>query len=287
MARYNTRAGQKGNMILLTSLTMGFASLLTLIAISFGSLFWLNGKTQTFANQLALAGACRINEYDRVGRMNSMIACCRQLVYSSRMDYDQANTNYPHLTGLAQDLLNEAHEGALLLETDRTQLRNLITSEVSQTIQAKFNAEKDSYKLTMPCLKVGVPELLTRNLGQVDNIKSNVEEMKGFDELEDHDQTQYIDSQSKLYKENINARLPGSDSHLNFRISCLAAPVDDTVAPARVVLRDVFEYTPDGHLASAVWVELATDVETGLGPKGNGRMHLVGAATAAGGSPMP
>src|SRR5438093_12158379 len=110
---------QRGNWIIMdvVFLTL-FAAILT-IACSFGSTFFIYNRLQASANEVALAGARKLNEHDSIGQINNMIGRCRQLAYSSTKKYDDVMAHYPQLETLAQELRDEAQSSANELETQR------------------------------------------------------------------------------------------------------------------------------------------------------------------------
>jgi hypothetical protein len=274
----------RGNMLVLVSVFMSTIVLALMLAGSFSAIFFQHNRLQTFADEIALSGARKLNERDRLGQMNNMIARCRQLVYSSRDTYEEVNTHYPHLNNLASQLLDEARDGAHDLEIERQYLKNLAITEANNAMQTKFNSEKNRYAINLPWFKASVPSMPTPKIGQVKDIESNITMLTGFDDLESYDLSMgYIFTASKLYKKNINAKLPGSDNDLNFKITSLAAPVEKIVSPGRVILANVYVAAPEDNLRSAVQIELRANIATGLGAAGGGQSKILGTAAACGG----
>lgn len=272
-------------MIILVSFLLAVVCVLILIALSFAGLVFQQNRLRTSADEISLAGARALNKKNRIGQMNDMIARCRQLVHSSRNQYDKAVSDHPNLSQLANKQLQEARDGAALLETQRVYLKTLAANEAKVAVINKYNSLKSTYQITLPWMKVSNFKLQHRYLGKLKDVESNVEELKNLSSLESHDQSaSYVstDPGMKLYKDGINAKLPSPDSSLAFKLSSLPAPVEGTVAPARVALADYFlNVTPD-EIPSAVQILVTVDVSTGLGAAAKNVMAARGTASTTG-----
>jgi hypothetical protein len=78
--------------------------------------------------------------------------------------------------------------------------------------------------------------------GSASDTQSNVENSATYPELRDYDQhSHYFEKGSNLYMGNINAKLPSPDSDLDFKLASLPAPVENTVAPPRLITRRSFK----------------------------------------------
>jgi len=288
----------KGNMLIMVSVFMALIAVLVLLACSFGAIYFEHTRLQQSANEIALAGARKLNENDRVGQMNNMIARCRQLVFCSTQNFNDVDTSYHHLHHLAEQLDEEARDSAMLLETERHQLATLSRSEANDAMEAKFNEIKVSYPMSLPWIKVSTPTVASQVEGKLHDVQSNVAEMKGFHELELHDAAYpYLQSYAdgvKLYKEHTNARLPGTDASLNFKIASLPAPVaatsgislisaQTTVSAARAVLASKFRNIDSDELPSACQVTLSLGVSTTLGASSQSHAQAIGTAVVTGG----
>lgn len=281
------RRTEHGNMLLLSGVFMASAAVAIILAMSFAGLLFAFNRLQTTADELAIAGARKLNELDRIGQMNNMIARSRQQVYACRQQLEVAQTHHPQLVDLTHRLLEEARDGAAELEHQRTHLRGVNSSEVQAAVMEKFNQIKGRHALVLPWINAGIPETPQIKLGYIDQVQSNVTVLENLDELHNADIGPSVsDSQSDLYKENIDARLAGSDGDLSFKMSSLPAPVLETVAPARETLANSFRTSPGDHLQSAVQVEIVLKVDTMIGASGSGKFHSIGTALATGASKM-
>ncbi len=282
------RKSECGNILVLVCVFAAVNALAMIMSCSFGGLFFVHNRLQTSADEIALAGARKLNETDRLGQMNNMIGRCRQLVFSSRKTNDEALERYPQLRNLSQQLLAEARQSASDLEAERVRLASIAHDEALISMHNKFNEIKGSYPMSLPWLKVSEPVMRVSDIkfGKMNGAQSNVSELKGLDELAAHDASSlYIHSASHLYRESINARLPaGSDGSLDFKISSLPAPVEKTISPARVTLAKNFRQINSDHLPSAVQIELKLDVATGLGTPAGNQLVVTGTGAAVGGA---
>lgn len=279
------RRRARGSVLVLGSFLMAFLALALLIGYSYGGLFFEHNRLQASANEVALAGARKLNEFDRLGQMNNMIARSRQLVFEGRRQLEEANDKYPGIAALANDLLDEAHESAVLLENQRSLLNVVARSEANIAVQSKFDEVKGSYAMFLPWMKVETPELAGYQCGRCTGVESNVEFMATLSGLASFDKEKgyVVGDLHPYYKSHVNAKLSGPDSDLDFKISSLAATVKNSTPPARIILPGNFHSIASGDLPSVCRVKLWLPVSTGYGPYAGGKMSCVGAAAATGG----
>lgn len=278
----------EGSVLVLGSFLMAFLALALLIGYSYGGLFFEHNRLQASANEVALAGARKLNEFDRLGQMNNMLARSRQLVFEGRRQLEEANEKYPGIAALAGELLDESHESAVLLENQRSLLNVVARSEASMAVQQKFDEVKGSYAMFLPWMKVETPELAGYQCGRCNGVESNVEfigtlsGLAGFDKEKGY----IVGELHPYYKGHVNAKLSGPESDLDFKISSLAATVKSSTPPARIILAGNFHSIGAGDLPSVCRVKLWLPVSTGYGPFAGGTMSCVGAAAATGGLPQ-
>ena len=289
-------------MLIVVSVFTAVVAVGMIVTCSFGAVFFEQNRLQGTADEIALAGSRVLNENDRIGEMNNMLARCRQLVYSSRQDYSQVDSSYEHLRNLASQLVNESRESASTLEHERSSLAVIARNEAEVAMHNKFNELKNTYPMSLPWLQVGQPQIELSQLGKLQGVQCNVAEVTGFDTLSAFDHASgflHIYPDLNLYKEHSNARLPGSDSDLNFKLSSLPAAVGDkppadaaqassmlnvSVAPARAVLASKFAHADSDDLPSACQVKLLLRIGTGLGAHAEATARAVGSAAATGGN---
>jgi hypothetical protein len=287
---------QTGNILVLSCVCFAVACAALIMGYSFASLFFVNNRLQAVADEIAIAGAKKLNDKDRIGQINNMVARCRQLVYSSRKDLDDTKQKYPDLVSFAEPLLNEARDSAYLLESERRNIAGRAQSEAAQIMQSEFDQAKGKFPMTLPWLKIETPKLTGFKFGRIEDVQSNVEELKSdFKDLKQHDDGfNHIDRVPlpglPLYRCDVDfpdgLKLPGDDNNLTFKLSSLPAPVDGIIAPAREVLPEKLKDLPKGSIPSAAGVSLQMKVETGLGFKAGANMALDGTATTTGACPQ-
>lgn len=297
---------QRGNMLILVSVTMTLIAMGLTVGLSFGGVILAQTILQSYANEMALSAACRlngadeteqaqgINSNDREGQMNNMIVRCRSMVYESKLNNDQTVTdNFPQLQGLADQLYLEAKQSARDLELERRNLKNVSEQEATNEINNQMQS-RSQFKLTLPWIQCSSVRLATTNgitFGQVKDVQSNVTRLDDSNNLRSEDDTyKYVRQQSNRYNANINAKL-ASDPDLDFKLSSLQPPVNGEIAPARLILPPSFVRasqvsTPQGDLNSAVRVKLVMNLETKIGAATNNQITVCGFATTTGGGLM-
>lgn len=281
--------GSSGSVLVLACVMFSVLAIALLVGYSFGGLFFTQNRLQTSANEIALAGARKLNEYDRVGQMNNMTARSRQLVAYSRKQLDQCQSDNPGLVPLAQQLLDEARNDAQSLDVQRKKLRLLAQAEAFDAMDNKLAEVEETYPMNLPWLKVTMPVMVEANFGKCAQVESNVEQLNFIDEVEAKDgSSSYVTNGGglKLYKNDINAKLDGLDSDLNFKISSLPAPVEKTVSPARLVLASTYRDNSGDQIPSCCQVKIKLNVSSNLGVKSGGTLESTGTAGATGALPQ-
>lgn len=123
MARsHNKQRSNEGNILVFTCVGVVILVVCMLMAYSFSGLYFEHNRLQASADEIALAGAKKLNARNRIGQMNNMISRCRQLVYSSRDDYNTIKEEFPQIERIADQLLQESRQSALDLETERKKI---------------------------------------------------------------------------------------------------------------------------------------------------------------------
>jgi hypothetical protein len=283
-----SRNTQKGNMLIFACVAMAVLALGTVIAFSFGGLFFVHNRLQTACDEIALSGARKLNDRNRLGQMNDMVARSRQLVFATRQQQQQVESlgNAPLLEKMSLQLTNEARQSAIDLDGERQRLTDIVESEANSAMQAQFDTIKGSFAMVLPWLRVDSPALVLSNAGTVANMQSSAHELEGLDDLVQKDRSCNLvvsGNPVNLYKAGQPIRLSSADSDLPFCLSPLPAPVKYDMAPARTVLPEKFEFAPAGYAPCATKVELSIKVATGIGPSGQGDIRVTSAAASTGG----
>lgn len=287
MDRTSRRAqrNQKGNMLIFVTLAMSFLTVGLVMAGSFGGVFFAQSRLQSSADEIALAGARKLNEFNRLGQMNDMVARCRQLVYATDKQKEEVEEfhNDPLMEKLTRQLDDEALEGAERLDTERHKLALAASDDARTTMNQKFAQIKSSYQLSLPWLRIDAPGLVLNDTGSVKDMQSNAQELQGFPELSKEDKANLIDGKpASLYRAENDAKLPIASSP-SFKFSPLPPAVGNEMAPARAVLPGSFKTLSGDYAPCCARAGLKISVGTGLGPSAKADLKVVSAAVATGG----
>lgn len=241
----------RGNMLLMIALVGGLIVAVVVIGIAVMLVLFSQQKGRQSADELALTLAQVLNRDDRQGQMNNLVERSRELVYSSRKAYNDCVSNEFHnMEPLMRDLLEESRTGAQTVEKTRETLAELIISDL-RNAQKDFNERlKQAHSMNLNWIRTSQPVVKQLEVGSIDKVKSNVYAPTGFAELKTMDEKSGIcDSKTGIYTGNINAKLPGADADLDFKLSSLAAPVGATVSASRLTDANVFKQFKEIPLA--------------------------------------
>lgn len=274
---------QSGNMLWFSLLGFLVVIIALMVGASFINLLFVQNQVQKFTDEAAVTGAVKLNDGNRIGQMNELVSRCRQLVYTSRGILDSVPRSSPDLQMLAQQILEEDRQSALDLEKERTRLQALCAFESKKAISDSLNSQVSIYRSLLPWLRMQTPALVSVEFGSIAGVHSNVTVNPVLEGLAENDRhMKFIDRSSNLYCGNIDARLPGDDSDLNFYISSLPGPVNGTIAPARLTLQDVFEKQKKLQLQSAAKVVVGTEVAAGALANTPQKLSVTSSATTNG-----
>jgi len=281
------RKNQSGSMLVLATVAMMVLLIGLVVAASFAGVFFAHNRLQAAADEIALTGARKLNEFNRLGQMNEIIARSRQLVFSMNQANEQVKSagNDKLLEKFAEQLNTEAMDSAAALDKERHSLSILAQQEAKQDMQTKFNQLKDSYAMVLPWLTVETPQIISAVTGKISGLDSNAKELQGITELVDEDKKSNQiknGTQVNLYRAG-DASLPIQNSP-HFKFSTLPAPVQNDPAPARAALPDAFSTITDDSAPCATQLQLSLKVATGLGPHGAGEFKVASTAVATGGA---
>ena len=244
---------RRGNMLLMIALLGGIIIVVVVIGVGVMLVLLSQQKGRQSADELALTLAQVLNRDDRQGQMNNLVERSRELVFSSRKSYDDCvSEEFQNMEPLMRDLLEESRTGAQHVEKTRESLSTVILADM-QTARKDFNQRlKQAQSLNLSWVKTAVPTVKQLELGSIDKVNSNVMAPPGFAELRKMDEKNGIcDPKSGIYVGNINAKLPGADGDLDFKLSSLAAPVGSTISAARLTDGNVFKQSKVLPLAAA------------------------------------
>lgn len=287
------RKESRGNTLILTTGGMLLVAGTLATACLFANLLFVQNLLQKFCDDVALNAACALNESDRIGEMNNLVARCRQLVYSSRANMQAIQTASPDLVPLASQILSEDRQHAQSLEQARGDLVQIATADAQNAIDTAFSNQTGLYRAILPMMRITKPQLVSVDFGNVPAVQSNVAALDGIEPLADYDVTaKLIDPNSQLYLGNISVPLPAEDSDLTFNLSSLPAPINGNTAPARLTQLSAFQLPTQSNnntsqLPSAVKIVITANAPS-AGPFSNTINNLQVTSTAAtnGGMPM-
>ncbi|HEY9678907.1 MAG TPA: hypothetical protein V6C76_12940 [Drouetiella sp.] len=295
-----SKRAKNGNMLVVVMVVGGVVLIALVVGMSFSGMYFAENILQNYANECAQSGAAvlnggdqatlnqGINSANREGQMNDMIMRTRALVKESRENIDQTaqNINNENYRGLADQLMDEAKQSAVDMEAERKTLKQVSEQEATDAIINRL-AEIQKLNVSLPWLQFSSPKLVRKigiQFGQVKDVQSNVMQLDASNNLMTDDQS-YV-APNKHYKAGANARLQGSDSSLDFKVSSLQpASLNKEISPARLILPDTFQplKNPD-DLSSAVRVTLTMNVATTIGAETHNKIRASGNATTTGAS---
>ncbi|PWT99629.1 MAG: hypothetical protein C5B53_05115, partial [Candidatus Melainabacteria bacterium] len=249
----------------------------------FIALFDVQGRLQHFVDEVALCGACELNRSNQLGLINELTARCRQSVYAARENRSIAQYASPEEQMLADDILDEDRQDADQLNIERKELEKSTMAAARKAVLESFNSQSEKFCLSLPWLWVKKPYLVSIEFGSVYGTESNVKALTGIEQLATYDDSmKFTHKNSGLYTGNIDAKLPGEDSDLQFKISSLPASVNSVVAPARIILPEVFRMQPKEQLHSAVKVVIGVEVGSGVFHRTVNTIIATGSAATSG-----
>lgn len=288
-------------MIVLVSLSIGLIVLLAVVGIIFNNLLFQNSRSQDKVDALAMSLARLINAGNRVGQMNELEDRCRELVYVSRQTETAcAMEESGYLAPLCEQLLIDARAGQKLVEAERKNQIRLICREV-QDAASRYNRDRGTdTSFSLEWLRTYEPRVTDVALGSIQDVHSSVRCQRVFGELAYNDYiAEFLDPDSGLYYAPLNAKLPGNDGDLDFKLSALPASVNMITPQPRNTNSDVFvpygkvvesgEQSPNSirDIPNAVQVSCVMDAL--VGPRGSNKVSLsvVSTGITTGASPEP
>jgi hypothetical protein len=285
-----------GNILAICACLGTLFCFLLIVAFSIALLFLVHKRSQSQVDSTALSMASALNKGDRIGELNSITEYSRELVFTSRKSYAEANHRFPHIEPLARCLLEDARDGAHAIEEERRFLLRQLSRDILTQATSTNTVFKSAAQFNIPLFAADKPRITQVEIGYVKGIESNARIPSALLELKNFDQESgYIQPGTEFYLANINARLPAPDSDLDYKFSSIAPSVQETTAPLRLASNSVFHtystvfekgkespYQFDA-VPSAVRVKISTDVKSNF----NERKELATTATATTFGAMP
>lgn len=235
----------RGSMLFLCIAVLMVMLMVVGIAFSFYLVFFSHKHLQNWSEDLALECARQLNENDHGGKINNLVGHSRELVFSSReLYYKTNNDDFRALQGLAAQVLEQSRSGARLVSAERNRYVDVSMQSLRKTI--KEAETRNNRGLFLTNFSASGAQVVDFKVGNLDQVASNVETSSGVTNLLFHDRHQnYIKTgkQVDLYKANVNLKLPGEDSDLDFELASLPAPVKGTAAPLRLTRGQGFKHS--------------------------------------------
>lgn len=238
--RRNSR--NAGNMLMMTAVVGGIVLTVITVGVLICILFLSQKRAQGQVDEVALSMATLLNRGNYSGQMNELVEHSRELVFISRNAYQEAGISYSHLEPLARQLLEESRNGARTVESGRQSLVREILKQLRDSARSNKARLATSNTFMIPWLSTYPLNINKLDIGFIERVQSNVQAPAALPDLKKYDiDRRYVEASSSIYMGNINATLPGADSDLVFKLSSLAAPVDNTVAPSRLTSERAFK----------------------------------------------
>jgi hypothetical protein len=236
------RPTKQGSTLILSCLVAFVLALGIIFLIDMSSVYISYQTLCDSTDRAALSAAAALNEGDRAGRINHLIAQSRDLIMRNRQAV--ALTGAPpfdRLRPLCAQLLEQARSGAILLEQERTALVSARLAEIKERLKNKHSpsAEKGGQP---------GPEVLEIDIGTVQGLTSGVPSalvegtLKDFD-LKEH----YIDKRTGLYLGEINAKMPDEDGDLKFKLCTLPSLAKESALQKGVEFKQYAVLVKDGQ----------------------------------------
>ena len=257
---------QSGSMLTMTILCIGIMLASCIIGFAFYLLLTEQKRGQNEADQIALQLVNMMNRDDRIGQMNNLIARNRELVYASRSMANWCDNSYMYFCSpLAYQLLDEAAASNIEIERERKNQIVMMQNNVRDYVDQYNLHVNPNARFSLPWWQAYALQITDVDAGSVEGVQSNVVHDEIYEDLNDLDRrAAYVQLKSNLYKGDINAKLPNPDQSLDFKLCSIAAPVEKTVAPARLVNPDSFKYAnyifQNGEFRKETFVQIPSAV---------------------------
>jgi len=233
-------------MLLLVAFVIVLICFLFTIGLEFTTLLGQHSRSQYNVDALALQMAKTLNDGDRVGQMNQLVARNRELIFTTRQDALACEQEgLGHLSQLCDQLVDEAYSSHDEIEHERMNQIAIVSKEIRKAARDYNQHKNKDNNSWFPWMQTFEPEVTRVDVGCLKNVQSNVKSGFAVEELAEYDrQKGYVEPKSELFRAGVNARLPAPDERLDFKFSALPAFVKNTIAPPRVANIEKFEQYP-------------------------------------------
>jgi hypothetical protein len=203
-------------MLILSCLAAFVLAIGLIFLIDMSSIYINHQSLSDRTDRLTLEAASALNEGDRAGRLNHLIIQCRDMISRNRKAYALTEVQpFVHFRPLCWQLLDQSRHGAALLEQERQRLVSTRLMEIKTRLHGYYQP---------PSVTTAKPQVVVDEIdvGTVKGFSSGVPSALVEPDLKENDiKERYIDKKTGLYAGEINARMPGEDSDLTFKLCAL------------------------------------------------------------------
>jgi hypothetical protein len=185
------------------------------------------------------------NADNRLGDLNDMTVCSRQMIFSSRQNLSRTTENRnKQFQPLAEQMLAESRESSFILGREhRNQIENMIEA-VHSYVWNFNNVRRSQSQMDNVILKQQGRKIVEVEVGTVESVqgsaKSDASTMPLLNDLDAN--AKLVDPRSGYYLPNKNIVLPYDDD-LKFSIDSLAPAIEGTISPSRLLNQGAFKPT--------------------------------------------
>lgn len=221
-----------------------------LILILVGLAFWFhlsffsNQLLQNSSEKVALYAAQKLNENNHAGKLNTLIAGSRELVFTSRRLHSRTE-NEPDIAEcerLAAQVLEQSRFGASTVSEERKRFTASTVQALRQVMYSQglpFGREVALFSAS-----ADQPKIVNLSVGSLDNMDSNIQPSAGVPDLIAYDDSKHFLKHGKkidFYRAGDSLKLPAPDDDLNFLLSPLPMAFDGTTSSLRLVSESHFK----------------------------------------------
>jgi hypothetical protein len=217
-----------------------------------------------------------------MGQMNNLVYASRELVYDSGENYFEIDKTARQFGPLAKQLLDEAQEGAALVNAESDSLTTIAVNDLNLLIE-RANAQQGLAGLTLPWCKSEPKSIYNFYIGDLNSQPdSNVmaPSAEGNPRLLESDMRNHlINPKSGRYYGNQTLTLP-DDGSLKFKLCCISSGSDKSTRPAALIRAEVFKRSAAlmdkgkknpivcKYLPSSMLISVAVKLQTSGGHEG-------------------
>ncbi|MBX9667552.1 MAG: hypothetical protein K2X93_08040, partial [Candidatus Obscuribacterales bacterium] len=163
----------RGGVLPLIMLAAVVLIVVTMIGVSVCALLLIESKLRSTGENLCLQSGVQLNRNDRITEMNIMVERAREAVFTGRQTYDKIEETAPHVAPLAQLLLDDARDGARLVEEERALLSGSLGKEIEVSMSSEMDKLRKAGPAKLMLFQLDQSDQLTVDVGYVKDVPSN------------------------------------------------------------------------------------------------------------------